>query len=73
MKDKIFIAKQIMNKIGLRTAKSEVHRRQMELNKIYVANPNQASIVDSGESSLMFQRFPGPFSNQPWLSFEWKV
>jgi uncharacterized OsmC-like protein len=71
MKDKIFIAKQIMNKIGLRTAKSEVHRRQMELNKIYVANPNQASIVDS--SVVVGQNLSDPFRTEVLISSEFKV
>ena len=71
MKDKIFIAKQIMNKIGLRTAKSEVHKRQTELNKIYVANPDQALIVDS--AIVLGQNLSDPFRTEVSISSELKV
>lgn len=71
MKDKIFIAKQIMNKIGLRTAKSEVHRRQMELNKLYVANPNKALIVDS--AVVIGQNLSDPFRTEVLINSEFKV
>ncbi|MCF8246686.1 MAG: OsmC family protein [Saprospiraceae bacterium] len=71
MKDKMFIAKQLMNKVGLRKSKSEVHRRQMELNKLYAANPNQALIVDS--AVVIGQNLSDPFRTEVLINSEFKV
>lgn len=60
-----------MNKIGLRTAKSEVHRRQIELNKKYVASPNHALIVDS--SVVIGQNLSDPFRTEVLINPELKV
>jgi uncharacterized OsmC-like protein len=46
MKDKTFIAKQVMNKLKLRKIKSEVYRRQIELSKVYGKNPEDALVID---------------------------
>jgi signal transduction histidine kinase/uncharacterized OsmC-like protein len=71
MKDKMFIAKQLLNKVGLRSAKSEVHKRQMELNKLYVANPEKALIVDS--AVVIGQNLSDPFRNEVLINSEFKV
>lgn len=46
MKDIKFITKQVFNKLKIRSVKSEVHQRQTELAKIYVADPEKATIYD---------------------------
>lgn len=60
-----------MNKVGLRKSKSEVHRRQMELNKLYAANPNQALIVDS--AVVIGQNLSDPFRTEVLINSEFKV
>lgn len=71
MKDTKFIANQIMNKLKIRTNKSEVYKRQMKLNKLYAANPNQASIVDS--SVVIGQNLSDPFRTEVLINPELNI
>jgi uncharacterized OsmC-like protein len=71
MKDTKFLAKQILNKIKIRANKSEVYKRQMELHKVYVTNPNQALIVDA--SVVIGQNLSDPFRTEVLINSELKV
>ena len=60
-----------MNKLKLRTNKSEVYKRQTELSKIYVTNPNDASIVDSAVT--ISENLSDPFRTEVLINPELKV
>ena len=46
MKDIKFITKQALNKLKVRNVKSEVYQRQIQLGKIYIADPEKATVYD---------------------------
>jgi uncharacterized OsmC-like protein len=71
MKDTKFIAKQIMSKIKIRRNKSEVYKRQMELNKLYVSDSNTALIVDS--AIVLGKNLSDPFRTEVLINSELKV
>jgi uncharacterized OsmC-like protein len=71
MRDTKFLAKQILNKVKIRTKKSEVYKRQMVLNKVYVANPDAASVVDS--AVVVGQNLSDPFRTEVLINSELKV
>lgn len=71
MKNAKFLAKQMMNKMNLRSNKSEVYQRQMALNKVYVADPEKALIVDS--AVVIGKNLSDPFRTEVLINPELKV
>lgn len=71
MKDKTFIAKQVMNKLKLRKNKSEVYKRQMELRKVYLKNPEDAMIIDWAQ--VEGKNLSDPFRTEVSINSEFKV